>query len=121
MTHAKSILFAAAVLASSSAFSANIPEGSYPEQPTATASTLARATVTSEALRWNPGRDPGNNTPSLRYGNVPAASRQAVASDRDRWLHSGLAAIQSRAEPEFSGPAYQARLHQFEQGRASAE
>lgn len=121
MTRFKSILFAATVLASSSAFSANLPEGSYPEAPTASPSALTRAAVTTEALRWNPGRDPGNNTPSLRYGNLPGASREAVASDRDRWIHSGLAAIQARAEPEFSGPAYQARLHRFEQGGAAAE
>lgn len=121
MTHIKSMLFAATVLASSSAFSANIPEGSYPEPPSAAVSTLSRATVTTEALRWNPGRDPGNNTPSLRYGNLPSASRAAVAADRDRWIRSGLAAIQAKAEPDFSGPAYQARLSQFEHSGTAAE
>ena len=116
MNYAKPLLIAAALLTSTAAFSANIPEGSYPDAEIASVQAAqgqqrpAGVTATSDAgaRGWI-----GEGRPNFQPYAGPQASRAAVVNDRRDWQASGLAALSQAAEPAFATPDYQRRLDQY--------
>jgi len=123
MNYAKPLIVAATLLASSVAYSAVIPEGSYPEVAVASRAdqqaNVQAARGDSVGVRgWL-----GEGRPDFRPYSGPQASRAAVISDRNDWQASGLARLSQAAEPAFATPDYQQRLDQYGHGgrHASAE
>lgn len=123
MNYAKSFVVAASLLASSAAFSAVIPEGSYPE---ASASSRADQHASVQVKRaddvgvrnWL-----GEGRPEFRPYAGPQASRVTVVNERRDWQVSGLARLSQATEPVFATPEYQRRLEQYGHGgrQGSAE
>lgn len=116
MNYAKPLIVAATLLASSAAFSAVIPEGSYPEAVTVSAAdqraNVQAARVDTVGVRpWL-----GEGRPDFRPYSGPEASRADVIHARDDWKASGLAGLSQAAEPTFATPDYQRRLDQHGQG-----
>ena len=121
MNLSKPLIVAAALLTSSAAFSAMIPEGSYPETPVVSQAVqrdnVRAAAVADEGARpWQ-----ADGRPAFRSYAGPQASRAQVVSERNDWQASGQSALSQAAEPVFATPAYQRGLDRVSQGAGSAE
>ncbi len=120
MNRIKTIALVAALAGSTAAFSAVIPEGSYPQvYNTPTAQMVSRDTVSAEAGRWNvsgrPGQIAGEQRPDfVQDFGKSAVSRSEVASERDAWKGAGLADLVRGPTPDFGGADYQSRLNRYE-------
>lgn len=111
----KSIVLAVALTATGAAFSAVIPEGSYPQIP-AGSNGKTRAEVSAEAARFNEAGRPGLIRGEQRPEFVPAfaarpQNRAEVDADLELWQRAGLAAAsRGEATPDLQGSDYQAQL-----------
>ena len=116
MNYAKPLLVAAALLTSGAAFSANLPEGSYPD---AVIAAVPAGQVGQGAAGLASAGDAGGRAwisegrPNFQAYAGPQASRTDVVNERRDWQASGLAAMSQAAEPVFATPDYQRRLDQY--------
>lgn len=98
MTHARTLAFTVAILATSASWAAILPEGSYPQiTQQSTDQGASRAEVAAEAARWNlagqPGQVKGEHRPQFVQSYGKPADRSEVIAEREAFASSGVMRI----------------------------